>query len=111
MKLAVVGSRGWTKYTSVFIAITSIFPDEIVSGGAKGVDSMAEQWATLYHVPTKIFLPDWKKYGKRAGAIRNKQIVDYCDKLIAFWDGKSRGTLISIEMAQKAGKLLKVFRE
>src|SRR6185436_20354972 len=110
MKLAVVGSRTWLMPSVVDKALTNYYPSEVVSGGAKGVDTFAEAWATLHLVPCKVFKPDWT-LGKRAGALRNKQIVDYCDKLIAFWDGKSKGTLISIEMAKKAGKLLKVYTE
>ena len=95
----------------VYNELDAIYPAEIVSGGAEGVDSIAEYWAYIHWVPCRVFKPDWKAYGKRAGAIRNKQIVDYCDKLLAFWDGKSKGTLISIEMAKAAGKLEKVYQE
>lgn len=110
MKLAVIGSRDWLMPTVVERVLTEIYPDEVVSGGARGVDSFAEAWAILHLVPVKVFKPDWSK-GKSAGAQRNRKIVDYCDKLVAFWDGKSKGTLISIEMAQKAGKLLRVYTE
>lgn len=110
MKLAVVGSRDWLMPMVIDRALTEIYPSEIVSGGARGVDSFAEAWATLLLVPIKIFKPDWSK-GRSAGAQRNRKIVDYCDKLVAFWDGKSKGTKISIDMAAKAGKLLKVYME
>jgi len=110
MKLAVVGSRGWLMPSVVSRVLDEICPAEVVSGGARGVDSFAEAWAVLHRVPVKVFRPDWSK-GRSAGARRNAQIVAYCDKLVAFWDGKSKGTQISIEMAAECGKLLKVYRE
>jgi hypothetical protein len=111
MKLAVVGSRTWCMSMTVSRVLDGLYPSEVVSGGALGVDSYAEAWAHLHLVPCKVFRPDWPKYGRRAGALRNQQIVDYCDKLIAFWDGKSKGTKISISLAKTAGKLLQVYLE
>jgi hypothetical protein len=110
MKIAVVGSRNWAMRIIVYKELDAIYPSEIVSGGAEGPDKVAEAWAYVHLVPCKVFKPDWS-IGKQAGAIRNKQIVDYCDQLIAFWDGKSKGTKISIDMAKKAGKLFKVVYE
>jgi hypothetical protein len=116
MKLAVVGSRNITNKQeySVFEVLRGLPILEngsvtIVSGGAKGVDSVAKEFSDQYDYPCIEFLPDWETYGKGAGIIRNKQIVKECDKLIAFWDGKSRGTKNSIDLAEKAGKLLAVF--
>lgn len=111
MKLAVVGSRNWAMPIIISKILDEIYPAEVVSGGAKGVDSYAEAWALLHLIKMKVFKPDWDKYGNRAGALRNKQIIDYCDQLIAFWDGKSKGTKISIDMAAKAGKLMRVYHE
>lgn len=114
MKLAIVGSRNWQMPIIIANVLQAIYAngtlEEIVTGGAKGVDEYAESWAKLNAVPCKVFKPDWS-VGKKGGAIRNKKIVDYCDELIAFWDGKSKGTLISIEMAKKAGKLARVYNE
>lgn len=110
MKLAVVGSRRWQMPIIVSKVLDEIYPAEIVSGGAKGVDSFAEAWALLHLVPVKIFKPDWSK-GKSAGAVRNREIVDYCDELIAFWDGSSKGTKIAMQMALDAGKLREVYTE
>lgn len=111
MKLAVVGSRKWAMPHIITKTLDDVYPDEIVTGGAEGADKFAEAWALLHHVPCKVFKPDWNKYGKKAGALRNREIVDYCDFLVAFWDGRSRGTKISIEMAGKANKLLRVYQE
>jgi hypothetical protein len=110
MKLAVVGSRTWNDMRSIFRVLDELNPSEIVTGGAEGADRIAEEWSTVFFVPVKVFRPDWKKYGKKAGALRNQQIVDYCDKLVAFWDGESKGTKISIAIAKKAGKLHSVIK-
>lgn len=111
MRLAVVGSRNWKDWLAVRREINTIKPDMLISGGAAGVDKMAEAVALRDGYYMEIYKPDWAKHGRAAGAVRNKQIVDVCDKLIAFWDGKSKGTKISIDMAEKAGKLLKVIRQ
>ena len=117
MKLAIVGSRTITNYESfkrlLFdLAIShNLFDIEIITGGAKGVDSMAERFAIENEIPYKIFYPNWDRYGKKAGFLRNKEIVDYCDKLIAIWDGKSKGTKHSIDLAIKQNKLTLVVRK
>jgi hypothetical protein len=110
MKLAVVGSRNWAMPIIVSKVLDEIYPAEIVSGGAKGPDSYAEAWALLHLIPVKIFRPDWS-VGKKGAAIRNRKIVEYCDQLIAFWDGKSKGTKMTIDMAAHDGKLMKVYLE
>lgn len=114
MRLAIVGSRGFNDYD----LMRSIIPDilissgqlnhSIVSGGAKGADTLAEMFAQEYMLPITLFYPEWDKYGKSAGMIRNRQIVDYCNGLVAFWDGKSKGTANSIELAKEKGKLIKI---
>lgn len=107
MKLAVVGSRDWSSKEFVFHILDDIpwHLDEIVSGGAKGVDSFAEEWAKLNNVAARVFQPDWNKHGKSAGFIRNKDIVNAAEKVIAFWDEKSRGTKNSIDIAREQNKL------
>lgn len=79
----------------------------IISGGAKGADSLAEQYANLNNIDTIIFKPDWS-IGKGAAAIRNIKIVENSDIIIAFWDGVSKGTRMTIDMA--ASKNVKVFK-
>lgn len=104
MKLAVVGSRGFNNYGLLKHKLDVIHEKRgitlIVSGGAKGADSFAEQWAKENSVPTKIFYPEWDKHGKKAGYIRNVEIVQNSDALIAFWDGVSKGTEHSINLAR-----------
>ncbi len=73
-------------------------------GGAKGADSLGEEYAKENNIPTKIFIPDWDKYGKSAGMIRNTDIVNESELIVAFWDGISSGTLDSINKAKKNNK-------
>ena len=110
MKLAIVGSRSLDMYETVKNAVDSLSTEvtEIVSGGARGVDSFAERYAWEHSIPTVIFKPDWAKYGKRAGFIRNKDIVERADFVLAVWDGESRGTLDSINHARKLGKPVEI---
>ena len=101
MKIAIVGSRNVTvpdigKYVSN--------AEEIVSGGAKGVDSCAAEYARENGIRLTEFLPQYERYGRAAPIVRNKEIVDYSDKIIAFWNGSSKGTLSVIKYAQKTGK-------
>ena len=101
MKVAVVGSRSiLTTDISMYISDG----DEIVSGGAVGVDSCAAEYAKKNGLKLTVFLPQYERYGRAAPIARNKNIVDYADKIIAFWDGKSKGTLSVIKYAEKTGK-------
>lgn len=77
---------------------------EIVSGGATGADAMGEAYALLNGIPIKGFPANWSKHGKAAGPIRNKEMAEYADCLIAFWDGKSRGTKNMIDTMNKLKK-------
>ena len=99
-KIAVVGSRTITDATVVHNALDNFIISnketigqdiviKIVSGGAKGVDSLAESYAKKRNFETIIFKPDWKRYGKSAGFIRNKDIIQTSNCVIVFWDGKS----------------------
>ena len=106
MKIAVVGSRNLTE-----VIIDNYIPSgtkEIVSGGAAGVDSCAAEYARENGLKLAVFLPEYKKYGRRAPIVRNKQIVDYADKVIVFWDGSSKGTESVIKYAEKQSKPLEV---
>ena len=105
-KVAVVGSRGIRH-----IELSTYLPADcclIISGGAKGVDTLAEQYAKAHGIETLIIRPDYSRYGRSAPIRRNDSIVDYADMVLAFWDGKSRGTKYSIEYAKKIGKPVKV---
>ena len=101
MKIAIVGSRNITDCDiSAYVADA----DEIVSGGADGVDTCAAEYARARGIKLTEFLPEYKLYGRAAPIVRNKLIVDYADKVLVFWNGSSKGTLSVIKYAQKTGK-------
>ena len=105
MKIAIVGSRGVT-VTDIGRYLSGC--EEIVSGGAKGVDSCAAAYAKEAGIPLTVFLPQYARYGRAAPLVRNREIVDYADEVLAFWDGHSRGTLSVIRYAEKTGKPCRV---
>jgi predicted Rossmann-fold nucleotide-binding protein len=81
----------------------------IVSGGARGVDSTAEKAAKENGLEVISFLPDWDKNGKSAGFLRNIQIIEEADSVVAFWDGVSLGTLHLITEATKRNKPVRIY--
>jgi hypothetical protein len=111
MKVAVVGSRSFNDYEKLKQTLDQT-PDisRIISGGAKGADSLAEQWAREKGIETVVYKPDWAKYGRGAGVVRNRLIIEDCDYCIAFWDGESKGTKSSIDYCKKLNKRLLVVR-
>lgn len=108
MKLAVVGSRDFNDYNLLKSKLDLIHKRKpitlIVSGGAKGADKLSEKWADENNIEKLIFIPDWKKFGKRAGFLRNDDIIQNSDAVVAFWDEVSKGTESSINLAKKYGK-------
>ncbi len=109
MKIAIVGSRDFKPLDRVRDYVKALPAGSIViSGGARGVDSAAEEAAKEAHLTTFIFPADWNQFGKRAGYLRNIDIVNAADKVVAFWDRTSRGTKHSMDLAVKAGKPLEV---
>lgn len=109
MRTIIAGSRSGFDYTDVEKAMESCGwePTEIVSGMANGVDTLGEIWAKEHDIPIKQFPADWTKLGRRAGPIRNAQMGDYADALVAVWDGYSVGTKHMIYYARTKG--LKVY--
>jgi len=103
MKLAIVGGRDFCDQVLFDEAMKNFNPKEIISGGATGADSMAVEFAVKNGVKLTVFQPDWKTHGRVAGPIRNKLIIESADALLAFWDGKSKGTKNSIDLAKKKG--------
>lgn len=110
IKLAIVGSRSFNDYEKMCKTLDRLKFHVVVSGGAGGADSLAERYAEEHGLGTIIHKADWDKYGKSAGYIRNKRIVEDCHAMIAFWDGESRGTKHSIDLAKQAGKVVKIIR-
>ena len=107
MKVAVIGSRG--------LSVSDLgryLPEnttEIVSGGAKGVDTSAREYALSHGIKLTEFLPEYTKYGRSALLKRNITIIEYSDIVLAFWDGKSRGTKFVIDNCRKLGVEVRVY--
>lgn len=106
MVVAIIGSRTFFDFKRVEEEILKLKLDitRIVSGGANGADQLGELFANKYNIPLIIYPPNWDEYGKAAGFIRNKEIVNDADLIIAFWDGKSSGTKNTLDLALSIGK-------
>jgi len=105
LRVIVAGSRDFNNYELLYNKCENILYNiksvEIVSGGAKGADSLGEKYAKEKGYKIKQFNADWNSLGKSAGYIRNKEMAEYADALIAFWDGESKGTKHMINLANK----------
>ena len=117
IKIAVGGCRDYNDFDFICKSLDEYLSNYesddtiiILSGHCSGVDSAAEQYASLKGFETIIFPAEWKKYGRAAGPVRNKQMVESSDIVIAFWDEKSKGTKSLINLAKKAGKTLIVYK-
>ena len=106
MKLAVIGSRTFTDQALLEETISKVKTPItlLISGGALGADTLAQQWAERNGIPTQIYKPDYDKYGRRAPLERNLLIVEAADNVLAFWDGNSTGTQHALSHAKKLGK-------
>ena len=100
MKLAVIGSRKFTDYELLINRLSDYSISQIISGGAQGADTLAADYACTHGIPLLEIRPDWSRYGRSAGPIRNKEIINKADKVIAFWDGSSRGTAQAVAYAR-----------
>lgn len=105
MKVIIAGGRDFHDYNTVLDAIieSNFNIQEVVSGMATGVDTLATRYAAAADVPLAEFPADWATHGRAAGPIRNRQMAEYADALIAVWNGKSPGTKNMIEQATKMG--------
>jgi len=109
MRVAVVGSRRCPGLTvGDIVRYLPASCTEIVSGGAVGVDRLAREAAAWLGIPITEFLPQYALFGKRAPLVRNQQIIDYADSVLAFWDYCSRGTRHAIQCARKSGKDVRI---
>ena len=110
-KVIVCGSRSISDKQYIFEALDKLLKDyddvEIISGHARGVDTIAEAYAKERAIPLVVFSADWEQYGRAAGPIRNKEMLQFAMSaeplVISFWDGKSRGTKNMMLLALKAG--------
>ncbi|HOV12818.1 MAG TPA: SLOG family protein [Spirochaetota bacterium] len=113
MNIAIIGSRTFSdfetleKFVLVNINIDKI--ETIISGGAVGTDRLAELFADKYKIPKDIIKPEWNRFKRGAGLVRNKEIIDKSDIIFAFWQNRSKGTEFVIREALKIGKKVKLW--
>lgn len=112
MRIVVAGGRNYQDkkaFDSKLNDVMQRFPDAtLISGHARGADTLAEVYAAEHNVPIEVFKPEWNTFGRYAGLVRNRQMLEYAAReespmLVAFWDGSSRGTLNSINIARDLG--------
>ena len=116
-RIIVAGGREFTDYALLSETLDAVLERYthsdtiIVSGCCRGADALGERYAKTHKIPVKRFPADWLQYGKAAGPIRNRQMAEYASAgdgmLVAFWDGKSRGTASMIQLAEKFGLRIK----
>ena len=102
--VAVVGSRGIHSCAALARRLGELAPDQVVSGGAAGVDGLAAAWARTNGVPLLELRPDYAAYGAGATHIRNTQIVKRASLVLVVWDGTSKGTRSSLRAAERLGR-------
>lgn len=102
MKLLIAGSRGITSFDLSEYITEDV--DTILTGGAKGIDTIAEEYADSHGIKKTIIKPQYDRYGKGAPMVRNKELVNLCDKALIIWDGVSKGTKFTADFAKKMNK-------
>lgn len=115
-RVIIAGSRSFSDYTFLQAVCDNLLARKkhthtivIVSGTARGTDTLGEQYARERGYVVKRFPADWQQYGKAAGPIRNRQMTDNADALIAFWDGQSKGTQNMIIEGKKKGLVVRIY--
>lgn len=114
-KVVIAGSRGFSNYKLLKETCDKYLREKkkthnvvVISGHARGADSLGEKYASDEDLDLEIYPADWKKYGKSAGFMRNEQMADIADAVIAFWNGESHGTKHMIDIAEEKGLNVKV---
>ena len=108
MKLLIVGSRSIKKFDLSPYVGDQV--DTVISGGADGIDTLAESYADEHRMSKFILRPRYDLYGKAAPLKRNEQMVDLADEVLVIWDGASKGTKYTIDYAEKMQKRLVVVK-
>lgn len=105
IKLIIAGSRDFKDYpllkNEVDNFIGTLSNTEIVSGTAAGADQLGERYAQEHNIPIKRFPANWELHGKKAGYLRNVEMAEYATRCICFWDGKSKGTKMMIDICKE----------
>lgn len=111
-KVIIAGGRNFDNYELLVNKSTFFLQDkeniEIISGTANGADNLGENYAKLMGYGVKRFPANWTLFGKSAGYRRNKEMAEYADALIVFWDGKSKGSKHMIDLAKKMNLKIRI---
>ena len=110
----IVGSRDFADYALLKYKCDALFsrrkPTAILCGEARGADLLGKRYANEQGIPVESYPADWDRHGWSAGYIRNHEMLENADALIAFWDGRSKGTKNMIDIAMRAGKAVRIVR-
>lgn len=113
-QVIIAGGRDFADYELLQSKCDQFFraksPTAIISGLARGADMLGVRYAREKDIPVLEFPADWERLGKRAGMLRNLQMLEVADAVIAFWDGQSRGTANMVNETKKRGLPLRVVR-
>lgn len=113
--IAIVGSRYFVNKDYFLECLNKIVLEwdieiiKIITGGARGADSLAMDYAKENNIELEVFFADWEKFGRSAGPIRNTKIIDSCKYFVAFLSPDSKGTRDSIKKAKQSNKIIKIF--
>jgi hypothetical protein len=112
MRTIVAGSRGIYSYLIVAVVLDELQPrpTAILCGEARGVDKTGKAWSLVNKIPVESYPADWATYGLSAGPVRNRKMAENAERLVAFWDGRSRGTASMIDIANEIGLIVQVIR-
>jgi hypothetical protein len=113
MKIIIAGSRSFNDRHLLYSKMDALVARQgdvvtVISGTAKGADRLGEEWARDRGYPVERYPADWDTYGKKAGYLRNEEMAEVADACVVFWDGKSRGSKMMIDIAKKHGLPLRV---
>ncbi len=106
-RVAIIGSRSIRS-----VDLSAYIPAEatqLISGGATGVDTLVEAYAHAHGIPIQVIRPDYALYGRKAPLVRNRQIVECADLVVAIWDGRSTGTTYTVDYANARGVPVRLF--
>ena len=117
-RVVVAGSRDFTNYTLLCNSLTRILSKKreegykiiILSGRARGADKLGEKYAREQNISIETYPADWEKHGKKAGYIRNKEMIEVANACVVYWDGQSRGSAHTIRLAEEKGVPLRVIK-
>ena len=114
-KVIIAGGRDFHDFPTLCVTMDNLLKEKvrtckitIISGGARGADTLGERYAKLRNLTVIRMKADWKKYGRTAGFVRNGDMLNRADGVVCFWDKRSKGTLHMIDITNEADKPLRI---